>query len=363
MNATFDQAKAYFLTGLDHVQADRLTQAESSFEAALALLPGRVSTLTNLGLVKLKLGKPQQAIELLEQALAQQPDHLETLGHAAAALAELGRKDEALQYVERALQLDATLASAWSLRGSLLRELDRPAEAVASFQNAIHHGADQELTCFYLASLGAAKLPSAPPRHYVESLFDDYAEQFEGHLQALNYRAPQLLVDGLRGRQRRFSSALDLGCGTGLCGALLQGLAARIDGVDLSGRMVTKAQGLGLYRHVAQDDLVHYLKASEQRYDLVLAADVFIYVGALEVVFEAVARRIDAGGLFCFCVEAGDEDQDYALRPSLRYVHSANYLQRLSEVHGFEQLASQRHPVREDQRAPIPGLFVWLQRR
>lgn len=48
MPATFEQAKAFFLQGLDHYQAGRFAQAERDFAASLALAPGRVSTLTNL---------------------------------------------------------------------------------------------------------------------------------------------------------------------------------------------------------------------------------------------------------------------------------------------------------------------------
>ncbi len=363
MNGTFEQAKDYFLKGLEQAQSGQLAQAESSFGIALALVPGRPSTLTNLGAVKLKLGKLREALELLQQAVQQQPGNLEALGHASNALAELGRHDEALKYVDRALDIDAAQGPAWSMRGSLLKDLNRRDAAVASFQRAIELGADEELHRYYIASLQEGEVPPAPPRHYVEMLFDGYAEQFEGHLLALNYQAPRVLVERLQGMGRTFACALDLGCGTGLCGVLLRALAARIDGVDLSAQMVAKASSLGLYRHVVQEDLVQYLDRTDQRYDLVLAADVFIYVGALEPVFAAVAKVTDSGALFCFCVEAGDEARELALRPSLRYVHSEKYVLRLAECHGFDLLASQRQPVRDDQRLPIPGLYFWLQRR
>ncbi|RZJ07432.1 MAG: tetratricopeptide repeat protein, partial [Haliea sp.] len=88
MNGTFEQARDFFLEGLAHYQAGRFPQAETSLAASLALLPGRPSTLTNLGATRLKLGRPQGALELLEEALAQEPDNIEALGHRAASLAE-----------------------------------------------------------------------------------------------------------------------------------------------------------------------------------------------------------------------------------------------------------------------------------
>jgi predicted TPR repeat methyltransferase len=67
------------------------------------------------------------------------------------------------------------------------------------------------------------------------------------------------------------------------------------------------------------------------------------------------------GGSFCFTVEEADED--LVLRPSLRYAHSEAYVRRLASGNGFEVTRVERRPVREEQRRPIGGLFVWLERR
>jgi predicted TPR repeat methyltransferase len=50
------------------------------------------------------------------------------------------------------------------------------------------------------------------------------------------------------------------------------------------------------------------------------------------------------------------------VRPSLPYVHSPDYLRRLAGRNGFELDALERHPIRQDQQVPIPGLFAWLTR-
>ncbi|NPC58436.1 tetratricopeptide repeat protein [Caenimonas soli] len=364
MSDNFEQARQFFVQGLAHYQAGRFEEAERDFAASLALLPGRPSTLTNLGAARLKLGKFQEAADLLEEALAQEPDNAEALGHRATALAELGQQEQALACVERALAVNPGLAPAWTLRGSLLKDLGRPDEAAAAYEQAIARGADPELNRYYLAALRGGEVPQAPPRQYVESLFDGYADGFEEHLvEVLNYRAPKVLVDELRRMQRRFDCALDLGCGTGLCGVLLRPLARSLHGVDLSGNMVERAAARGVYDALAQADVAQYLADTQQSYDLVLAADVFIYLGALEAVFAGVARVMRPGGVFCFSVEACDEGPDFALRPSLRYAHSSGYIRKLAEQYGFEIGATAGHSIREDQGIPIPGLFAWLIRR
>jgi predicted TPR repeat methyltransferase len=359
MDGNFEQAKAFFLQGLDHYQAGRYERAEAHFAASLALVPDRASTLTNLGAARLKLGRFEEALAVLEEALAQDPDNVEALGHRAAALAELGRPAQALACADRALALNQGLGPLWTLRGTLLKELGRPADAASSFESAITHGADPELNRYYLAGLSRTAVPPTPPRVYVESLFDSYADGFEEHLvEALRYRAPQLLVEGLHGR--RFERVLDLGCGTGLCGAALRPFADDLEGVDLSESMVARARQRGVYDRVTRADLNEHLRIARPGIDLVIAADVFIYVGALEKVFAGVRRVLRPGGVFCFTVELADESLPLQLRASLRYAHSRGYIRTLAEQNGFEFSATSEHPIRDDQRTPIPGLFAWL---
>jgi len=362
MDCHTEQARAFFLEGLAHYEAGRLPQAEQQFAAALALVPGRPSVLTNLGAVRLKLGRAEEALALLQEALAQEPGNAEALGHCGTALAELGQPAEALAQFDRALQQEPGTAAVWTLRGSVLKELGRPDEAAASFQEALARGGDPELNRYYLAGLARTEAPKAAPAHYVQGLFDAYAADFDGHLvQALAYQAPRVLTEPLLASGRRYDHALDLGCGTGLCGPFLRRLAARLTGVDLSANMLAKAQALGLYDTLLQAEAGAWLAAAQERFDLVIAADVFIYMGALDEVFRQLARLMPPGATFCFTAEASD-GQDLVLRPSLRYAHSEAYLRRLAGTHGFRVVKLHTAPVREDQRVPIPGLFVWLER-
>lgn len=363
MSGTFEQARDFFTQGLAHFQQGRFDQAHRCFAASDALLPGRISTLTNLGATHLKLGRPQEAAIVLEEVLAREPDNLEALGHRATALAELGEFAKALACVERVLVLAPGLGHAWSLRGLLLRDLGRPNEAAAAFEEAIARGADPQLNRYYRAAVTGLEVPATAPHHYVQSLFDTYAEGFDEHLvSVLHYQAPRILADGLRAMDREFASALDLGCGTGLCGPLMRPFSRALHGVDLSATMVERAEALRVYDRVVLSDLTLYLKGTPQRYDLVLAADVFIYVGALETVFEGVARVLEKGGVFCFSVEAAPDEQNVVLRESMRYAHSRRYIERLAAQSGFIVSRVSENPIREDQRMPIPGLYFWLRR-
>ncbi|MDB5858778.1 MAG: hypothetical protein JWQ76_2467 [Ramlibacter sp.] len=362
MDTHFEQARRFFLDGVAHYQAGRLAQAEQQFAAADSLVPGRPSVLTNLGAVRLKLGRPEEALALLQQVLAQEPDNGEALGHCAAAHAELGHAREALALFDRALAIGDQQPALWTLRGSVLRELGQADAAAESFRQALQRGGDAELNRYYLAGVTAGEAPASAPRGYVEALFDGYAAQFDSHLvRALNYQAPRLLAAPLAASGRRYAHALDLGCGTGLAGPELRALAERVTGVDLSANMLAQARARGLYDTLLQADALEFLAGCDTPFDLVLAADVFIYVGALDAVFRELGRLMPARGSFCFTVE--EADQDMVLRPSLRYAHSEGHLRRLAAGSGFDVTLLVRSPVREEQRQPIAGLFVWLEKR
>ncbi|MBL0428352.1 tetratricopeptide repeat protein [Ramlibacter alkalitolerans] len=362
MAVDFEQARAFFLRGVAACEAGRLPEAERDFAAALSMAPGRPSVLSNLGAVRLKLGRAQEALELLREALQHEPENPETLGHCGTALAELGRTGEALAHFDRALAVDPRPPALWTLRGNALRELGRGPEAAQSFREALARGGDTELLGYYLAGLEAGAPPPRAPAHYVEALFDGYAAQFDAHLvQTLHYDAPQVLIARLAAAGRRWRNALDLGCGTGLCGPLLRALADRVTGVDLSANMLEKARGTGAYDALVQADVVAFLAQASESFDLVVAADVFIYVGALDEVFALLAQRMPAGAGFCFTVEASS-GPELELRSSLRYAHSEAGLRRLAQQHGFRIAALEQRPVRQEQRVPIAGLFAWLEK-
>lgn len=397
----FERAKTAFLEGLAHLQAGRPAEAEKAFEASLAHVPGRVSTLINLAATRLALRRPKEALACADQVLAVEPVNGDALLHRAVALRTLGRLGdalpafdaalarredwadgwfqrglclldlkrpvEALASLERATALDPTSAAAWGCRGDLLRDMGQLDGARAAYQQALAHGADRELIAYGLAGLGDGAAPPRSPNGYVQALFDSYADDFDEHLvKVLRYRVPEGLVAPLVPlHPQPFRSALDLGCGTGLCGPLVRPLVQRLVGLDLSPRILEQARARGVYDALLQGEIVQHLATTAEQHDLVLAADVFIYLGDLEPVFSALARVMTAGGVFCFSAETegASEQAGFVLRPSLRYAHHEAYLRVLAERHGFEPLRLARETVREEQRRPIEGLLVHLRKR
>jgi predicted TPR repeat methyltransferase len=93
----------------------------------------------------------------------------------------------------------------------------------------------------------------------------------------------------------------------------------------------------------------------------VVAADVFVYMAALDAVFRETHRVLGREGLFAFTVQA-HEGEGFILGQDARYAHGETYLRRLAEIAGFAVVILERVSTREDRGVPVPGLLAVLQR-
>lgn len=346
-------------------------EALEAYDAASALCeaasPLRGPLQARRALALLELGRAGEALQLLDALPSAQAASAETSWHRGRALQALERPADAEAAYRRALALQPNFADAWGHLGGLLKDGGRPDEAAECLRRACELDPQQPVHRFLLASLEGRDAPAQPPPQYVQALFDSYADGFDAHLvRALEYRAPQLLMQllqpALPGDARERLTALDLGCGSGLLGELLAPQVAALDGVDLSPRMLERARARGCYRRLHHADVVQHLLQSEERPALIAATDVFIYIGDLAPLFAAVARTLPAGGLFAFSVERLGDGVDHFLQPTSRYGHSRAYLQRLAAAAGLHWRSELEAPLRREQRQPVPGLCVLLER-
>ena len=308
--------------------------------------------------------QPAVALQLAEacEELDRDPEAFAAARHALALepYSAEGHRRMASLYGRKGDQLNQ--ATAFYNVGESLRREQRTSEAIAALEEALrlhpaHGKAAHALACL------TGRTPCTAPRDYVVDLFNGYADRFDAHLEQLEYRVPELLRAAL-GRLlppgRQAGRVLDLGCGSGRGGALFRDLATELSGVDLAPRMIETARQRGVYDTLWVGDVREVSRTNPGPYQLLLATDVFIYVGALEEVFAEAARLCAPGGWFAFSVEEGASG--YVLRESGRFAHAATYWKKLAEGNGFAVVVDEAIPIRLHEGQPIPGRLGVLQR-
>lgn len=278
---------------------------------------------------------------------------------ALGLLAE-GAAADAAAAARAAVEADPGFPAAWFTLGEAAERAGEAAAAEAAFRQYLALEPDDRMGAgAHLVQLGLAATPERLPAAYVRALFDDYAPRFEQSLRGrLGYCGPEalgaLLAAAVPGR--RFASALDLGCGTGLMGAVLRPLAARLTGLDLSPRMLARAREKGLYDTLLAGDLAALLPAEAGRHDLVAAADVLPYLGALPPLLAAIAAALRPGGLFLATLERAD-DAALRLLPTQRFAHGEGYLRSALADAGLVPRTLTQGSIRQERGQPVPG---WL---
>lgn len=264
----------------------------------------------------------------------------------------------------QAVEVAPDFASAWFALGEVKARLGDNAAAVDAFRRALaaepedRHGATVQLARL----TGEA---TQMPVGYVRALFDQYARHYDlSLLEGLDYRGPQLLFDAVMaactalGRVPWFGRALDLGCGTGLAGAVFAPRVDSLVGVDLSAAMIEQARRTGRYHQLDVADVSGFLASENERSaSLVIAADALPYCSDLAPLAGAVARVLDDGGLFGFTVET-HEGNGVLLRETMRYAHGEDHVRAALADAGLDVVSLTAASSRREKSIPVPGLVV-----
>lgn len=367
-----DLAEVHCNMGLALQSQGDLNAAVKSYRRALALKPDFAEVHSNLGLVLQAQGDLDAAVASHGRAIAVQPGFADAHYNLGIALKNQGKPDEAVASYRSAIALNPDHAEAYGSLGNLLRIQGKLDDALACYRHQLRIKPGNAEAQHHIASL-TGNSPESAPAQYVEKLFDDYADKFDTHLvQALKYEAPGKLVEFVVKHLAPTAGkwdVLDLGCGTGLVGVAIAPLARQLVGVDLSGRMLEKARERNLYQRLEQLEMVTMMRNEQaSSFDVIIAADVFVYLGKLDEIIGEIKRLLRPGGVFAFSVEAlaapsNDEavqgvERDFQLGNTGRYSHSAGYLARLASDSSFSIQETVTAQLRTAQGNSVNGLLV-----
>lgn len=356
---------ARFAAGVRLLDAGDFAGAERELRRALELRPGHGGTHYKLANACKERGKLAEAERHYLAALALDPRHAEAHNNLGAAQQLMDRNDAAQASYRRAIAEKPEMSQPYLNLGRLLQQLGRAEDARACYATGLARGLEPEVFRHLLDAAEGASSAQAP-QAYVRATFDSFARQFERHLvDTLDYRVPEMLSSAVRALSPPAQmDILDLGCGTGLCGECLRDLARRLVGVDLAPKMLELARGRGNYGELVQAEIGQYLSSqADASFDLVVAADVLIYVGDVARIFSEVARVLRAGGFFAFSIEQPSLPCDtYRLEQSGRYAQSLGYVRELARVQGLAERSCRDVAIRTHGAQALRGRLLVLQK-
>ena len=344
-----------------YMRLDKTTEAEQLLYSLINFFPDNFIAISNLANLLFLQDKFAEAIQQYNLLLTES-DFEYTANFNLGVIYMRQRKwEQALAHFEQVLQQNQDDVSAHVNYATIQLRLNDKETAITHYQYALSLNPSNKVAAYRLAALSNMHTPQEAPSEYVKQLFDDYAAYFDIDLmEKLNYRLPDTLYQAAYPYllDDENITIIDLGCGTGLSARLLTKHAEKIIGIDLSPKMLIHAEKKGYYHKLICDNLINGLQICDESADLIIAADVFVYLGDLQETFMAVQERLKQEGEFIFTVERGT-DQDYQLQATGRYVHTNDYIRRLAKEIGFELLDEQLIVLRKQQGNEMLGyLFV-----
>jgi predicted TPR repeat methyltransferase len=340
---------------------------EASENAELALQLDSRSRVVRAGAIEVahSVGALELAVRHLKEGLAQEPQDKEWRMLLANHLSQLGKYEEALLVWKSLVEESPKDQHVLKGRMHTLLAAGKLDEAALVTSTLLSLAPGDPIYTYYDAR-ARGQTPPHQPAELNRALFDSTAQVFDQQLVSkLRYRLPHLTAQKiLKKYPHRQLRLLDLGCGTGLLGAQLGKISGRLEGVDVSPKMLDQAKRLGLYDSLEVGDLHKTLSdTSAASYDIVAALEVFVYIGDLSEAIPASFKVLVPGGYLVFSCEIGaDDGPDLYLDPlTERYVHKRGAVEALCRASGFV-IETELAVLRYQKGKPVQGFVVWARK-
>ncbi|CAK0775943.1 Tetratricopeptide repeat protein [Azospirillaceae bacterium] len=354
-------------------QKGQWAEAVTAYRHALTLGLNHPVVYYNLGTALRQGGEPNAAITALNVALAVAPEFPEIHNNLGNAFRDLERFSEAVEAYLKAVHLQPEYHDAHANLASAVYLLyqQTPEYAIDAVRRWRAEHPDHPVARHVGAALAIDASEPTPERasdDYVRQTFNRFAEDFDEKLRAIGYRVPELILSTLAAvlpssTQGPSLEILDAGCGTGLCGPGLRRWAKRLEGMDLSSGMLAQADRRGVYDALEVKELTEYLALRQETFDVIAAADVFCYFGALEPVFRVATRALRCGGWFVFSVERAEENETaFRLGAHGRYQHGETALRVILENLGLSIEKWSTETLRCENGCPVFGFIVLVKK-
>ena len=156
---SLEQAKLFFISGLEKLNRNDLSGAEIDFESSLGFAPNRLSIIVNLSIVLIKANKLKKAekiiheglvyhaknkdllfslVEIYKRIISLNKNYAEVYVNLGNVYRELNMYEESLQAYNNAIRLKPNLAESYANRGNVLQNFKKYKEALEDYNAAIN---------------------------------------------------------------------------------------------------------------------------------------------------------------------------------------------------------------------------------
>ena len=389
----------YINLGVAQQNLGLLDEAEETLLKAINMDNTHPQVQNNLGAIYILKSQYDRAKPYIENAISINPDYSEALGNLGEIYKNFQEHDKAIECYLKSIKLNSHNINAYIGLGTLhsylanykkaehylneairlnpygseenfslgfLHYLKKSYDDAATFfRNTLKINPDHPNARYLLSAISGEESPDQSPEIYVRNLFDHYAETFDNHLvNDLGYRVPDTMhkIFTEYATPEKTQRLLDLGCGTGICGEKFHTSYQHLVGIDLAERMIKKSKEKGIYDELHNSDITKFIQNSASKYDLTIAADVFIYIGNIAELVKMIYNIQEDGGYFIFSIEKSSKHDTFHLRDTGRYSHSMDYIKKILDDASYSIIASVPTIVRNEKGSSIDGIIYLCQK-
>ncbi len=351
--------------GLLLLEKKAYKEALFSCEKAVELSPDSTDALFNYALCLKNCGNFSLTISTYKKILTLLPDDIDSLYNLACCYKDCGETEKAINSFEKVLTHTPANTSALNNLAYLHHKQGNLQTAQKLYERLISVNPNHTSATHMLASIRGDEVKVAPSE-YVSEVFDTYSTHYEQSLVSeLHYDVPNKMRAHFNAQVNEgelFEHGIDLGCGTGLAALAFGDLCQYLTGIDLSKKMLLEAEKKETYNTLIAMDIVEFLQKKETMYSLILASDVFTYLGDLQPLFQEISCSAAENGYFCFSTETTSAE-DFKLRQTGRFAHSPSYILDLAEKTDWKVLLNTYENLRMEKNQWIKGAIYLLQKR
>lgn len=353
----------HYNIALAYFDLDDKEQALNHYSAAFELEPNDPDILFNLALCCKACNLFDKAIEKYKELLVKEPANIDVLYNLGNCYKDNCDINNAILTYHTILEIEEHHRSTINNLAYLYHKSGDEIQATVFYKKLLQID-PKNVSAKYLVSALSGDSISSTPNEYVKTVFDNYSDSYEQSLvNELSYSVPTQLretFDLTFPKTTQIENCLDLGCGSGLAAMEFSGICDSFVGVDLSEKMLQLASGKDIYESLFATDIESFLNQNEEFFDLILAADVFTYVGELLAIFEKLANCATDSCIFSFSTELLKDSSTFDLLKSGRFAYSREYITQTALNSGWQIVNTKTLGLRKERGQWIDGIIYFL---